>query len=79
VSEKGYKIRGLENVKGHIYHMGTKFDGKDYITNSGRVLILVQQGASLEEAREKAMEDIKNIKCNKLFYRTDIGSKSLNA
>lgn len=77
--EKGYKIRGLENVKGHIYHMGTKFDGKDYITNSGRVLILVQQGASLEEAREKAMEDIKNIKCDKLFYRTDIGSKSLNA
>ncbi|HZK34700.1 MAG TPA: phosphoribosylamine--glycine ligase [Bacillota bacterium] len=75
--KKGYPIKGLENVDGYVYHMGTKFDGKDFITNSGRVLIVVQSGATLEEARENAQRDIKQISCSSLFCRKDIGLNSL--
>ena len=42
--ETGHPIRGLDRVEGLVYHMGTKFDGKEYLTNGGRVLIVVGRG-----------------------------------
>jgi phosphoribosylamine--glycine ligase len=75
--EKGYPIKGLEKVEGYVYHMGTKFNGQDYVTNGGRVLIIVQHGDTLLEAQRKALKDAEQISCENLFYRKDIGSKSL--
>lgn len=75
--KKGYPIRCLEHVEGHVYHMGTKFDGHDYVTNGGRVLIVVQKADTLFEAQQKALKDCEKIDCANLFYRRDIGSKSL--
>ena len=42
-------------------------------TAGGRVLMVVASGADLKEARDKALEAVRRIKCENLFYRTDIG------
>jgi 3-deoxy-D-arabino-heptulosonate 7-phosphate (DAHP) synthase len=65
--EKGYPIKGLEKVEGYVYHMGTKFNGQDYVTNGGRVLIIVQHGDTLLEAQRKALKDAEQISCENLF------------
>ena len=75
--EKGYPIFGLEEVNAKVYHMGTKFDGTNYVTNGGRVLIVVGEGKTLKEAQQNALKEVVKIKCDNLFYRRDIGHKSL--
>ena len=57
--------------------MGTKFDNEgNLVTNGGRVLFVVQSGATLEEANKLANELVATIKCDNLFHRTDIGAKA---
>ncbi|MGL5232428.1 MAG: phosphoribosylamine--glycine ligase [Fusobacteriaceae bacterium] len=60
-----------------LFHMGTKFENNQLLTNGGRVLIPVTLGNSLKIAKDLAYSEIKKIKCNKLFFRNDIGNKSL--
>lgn len=74
---KGVEIRGLERVEGTVYHMGTKSDGDRILTAGGRVLFVVGRGATLAEAREKALADVARIECDNLFHRTDIGHWAL--
>ncbi|MDE5621367.1 MAG: phosphoribosylamine--glycine ligase, partial [Alistipes sp.] len=75
---KGAEIRGLERVEGTVYHMGTKPDGDRILTAGGRVLFVVGRGATLAEAREKALADVARIECDNLFHRTDIGHWALD-
>ena len=74
---KGELILGLENVESDVYHMGTRAIGDKYAVNGGRVLIVVGSGKTLKEAQEKALADVKKIKCDSLFYRSDIGYRAL--
>ena len=74
---KGEIINGLEDIESDVYHMGTRFIGNKYAVNGGRVLIVVGSGKTLKEAQEKALEDVKKIKCDSLFYRSDIGYRAL--
>ena len=75
--EKGFVIDGLENVDGKVYHMGTaERDGK-FVTAGGRVAIVVCEGATVAEAREKALTEIAKVKCDNLFHRTDIGKQGV--
>ncbi len=74
---KGAEIKGLENVDGEIYHMGTKRDGKKILTAGGRVLMVVGKGKTIAEANEAAKAEITKIDCPSLFHRTDIGKASL--
>jgi phosphoribosylamine--glycine ligase len=71
--EKMKKIEGLDQVQSKIYYMGVKGDGDDLYTNGGRVLIVVSHAKTTLEARNKALDEIKKIKCDNLFYRSDIG------
>ncbi len=75
--EKGFEITGLDKVDAQVYHMGTKYIDSKYVTNGGRVLIVVANGKTIKEAQTKALEEVKKIKCDNLFYRTDIGYKAL--
>ncbi len=75
--EKGHEIKGLDAVGGSVYHMGTRSDGKRVLTDGGRVLFVVGRGATLAEAREKALADVERIACDNLFHRTDIGHWAL--
>lgn len=71
--EKGVVIGGLQNVEGTLYHMGTKAEGEQILTNGGRVLFVVGRGATLDEARKNALADVERVECDNLFHRTDIG------
>ena len=74
--EKGFEITGLDDALAdpsiRIYHMGTKYADK-FVTSGGRVLMVVGSGKDLREARDKALAAVRKIKCENLFFRTDIG------
>jgi phosphoribosylamine---glycine ligase len=72
-AEKGAQIRGLDNIKNMVFHMGTAFKDGNWITNGGRVLFVLGEGITLEEARKNAYEAVNQIESNGLFYRKDIG------
>lgn len=76
-STVGAEIVISEGIESQIFHMGTKLEDGKLLTNGGRVLIVVGEGNTLQEAKEKAYADIEKIKCDKLFYRKDIGAKDL--
>ncbi|MGL4933995.1 MAG: phosphoribosylamine--glycine ligase [Cetobacterium sp.] len=74
-STVGSEIEIPENLESLVFHMGTrKIEGR-LETNGGRVLSVVAYGNTLEEAKERAYLDVKKIKCKKMFFRNDIGSK----
>ena len=70
--EKGYPIGCLDQVDAQVYHMGTVFRNDEFLTNGGRVLMVVSGGKDLADAREKVYKEIDKIKCDNLFYRKDI-------
>lgn len=74
--DKGYAIRGTENVESKIYHMGTALKDGELVTAGGRVMIVVASAPTLQEAQLKARADIAKIECENLFHRTDIGNKA---
>lgn len=78
-SAKGACIEGCQTVDSMVFHMGTKLDAtsKELVTDGGRVLIVVAKEKTLQEAYDKAYADIQKIKCDKLFYRNDIGKKDM--
>jgi len=73
--KKGFVIEGADSD--NIYHMGTKIDENgNLVTNGGRVLFAVAKGKTLQEANIMANKLVREIKCDNLFYRTDIGAKA---
>ncbi len=76
-STKGAVISNLEAVKSNIFHMGTAKTEDGLVTDGGRVLIVVSEADTIEEAFDKAYSDVKKIECEHLFYRNDIGKKDM--
>lgn len=76
-STKDAVIEGIEDVESKIYHMGTDLKDGKLVTAGGRVLIVVASADTIEEAYDKAYADVHKIKCDKLFYRNDIGKKDM--
>ncbi|NNU90855.1 phosphoribosylamine--glycine ligase [Anoxybacillus sp. CHMUD] len=76
--EKGAVIRGLERItRAQIFHAGTKRVDDEWVTDGGRVLLVVASGNTLKEAQRLVYEQIQNIDCAQLFYRRDIGNKAI--
>jgi len=73
--ETGKIIKNLDKVNNDIlvFHAGTKKENSHILTNGGRVLNIVAQADSLEQAREKVYKAVKEINFDKMFYRKDIG------
>lgn len=76
---KGKEIFGIDKVLKlpgiSIYGSGIKRTGKRFFVNGGRILHVVAEDASIEEARKKAYAAMSQlfIEGNNLHYRTDIG------
>ena len=70
--QKGFAIKNLDQVDAHVVHMGTAFKDGQLVTAGGRVLMVVAEGPSIAEAREKVYAEIRKIDCENLFYRNDI-------
>jgi phosphoribosylamine--glycine ligase len=58
-----------------VFHAGTRQDGTNLLTAGGRVLGVVAQGASLDEARSKVYGGISHITWPGMHYRKDIGMR----
>jgi phosphoribosylamine--glycine ligase len=79
--QKGKEIKGLSKiVPGEevvVFHAGTRKENGKLLTNGGRVLGVTALGSSLEEARNKVYQVIKEISFEGMHYRKDIGMKGL--
>ena len=69
---------GRDTVGATVYHRAPKAAGGRVLTAGGRGLFVVGRGATLAEAREKALADVARIDCDNLFHRTDIGHWALD-
>ena len=80
--EKGKIINGLsktENKKGiKVFHGGTQYDGKNFLTSGGRVLGVTALGNSIPDAIENAYSAVSLISFDKMHFRKDIGKKALD-
>ena len=70
--QKGFEIKGLDQVDAHVAHMGTALKDGKFVTNGGRVLMVIAEGPTIAEAREKVYAEVAKIDCENLFYRKDI-------
>ena len=71
--EKGAEIKGLENLEGEVFHMGTSAKDGKYHVAGGRVLMVTAHGDDLPAANMNVHKEIAMIECPSLFYRSDIG------
>ena len=70
-------IQGLDRIDPSclVFHSGTGLDTEGrFITTGGRVLCLVSNGDTLEEARTLAYREMQKLSFEGLYYRSDIGS-----
>ena len=51
---------------------------KKIFTNGGRVIGVVGEGSSMEEAINQSYKGIKKISFRNSFYRKDIGKRAIN-
>ncbi len=74
-SRNGDVISGLDQVKdAHVYHCGTRRNEQgNFETNGGRVLAIVAQGSTRQEARAKAYAASEKVTFDGLQRRSDIG------
>ena len=70
--QKGFEIKGLDQVDAHVAHMGTALKDGKFVTNGGRVLMVIAEGPTIAAAREKVYAEVAKIDCDNLFYRNDI-------
>ena len=75
--EKGKVIEGLTTTQKDVvvFHAGTKNDGKNILTNGGRVLGVTAVRDSLPESLQKAYDAVETISFEGMQYRKDIGFK----
>lgn len=71
--EKGKEIQGWKDLESHVFFAGAEESEGKLLTSGGRVLVVVAQGETLDEARSRAYRDIKKIEFEQSYYRKDIG------
>ena len=77
--QKGKIIEGMgvEQKDIVIFHAGTKFENDKIVTDGGRVLGVTATGDDLKKSLLKAYDAVKRISFEGMYYRKDIGKKSL--
>ena len=73
-SGQGDVITGLERVNGRVYHSGTRLNAEgEFETNGGRVLCVVADGKTREEAVEAVYAEVDKLNFEGVQIRRDIG------
>jgi len=77
--KKGDEITGLpkDTEDCRVFHAGTKIQGKQVLTNGGRVLCVTALGDSLKMARTRAYQAVDATRFEGMQYRKDIGHRAL--
>ena len=80
--EKNLELKDINNIKltkdDYIFHAGTEIDNSKVYSNGGRVLNFVVKSKNLKDAREHAIDLIKELNWDNGFFRGDIGYKIIN-
>ena len=73
--ENPESIKHIDSEEGGVmvFHAGTKQEGKQVVTNGGRVLAVSSLADSLAEAIELSKEILSQIHFEGMYYRKDIG------
>ena len=76
---KGDAITGIPKPEAdcHVFHAGTRLDGKTLVTNGGRVLCVTALGDSVKMARARAYEALDRIRFDGMQFRKDIAYRAL--
>jgi phosphoribosylamine--glycine ligase len=76
---KGDVITGLPKPDSdcRVFHAGTRLDGKNVVTNGGRVLCVTAMGDSVKMARTRAYDALEGIRFDGMQYRKDIAHRAL--
>ena len=76
--EPGKPITGIEDVDDdvRVFIAGAKREAGQLVTAGGRVLCVVARGASIDEARERAYDNVRRIQFEGAHYRTDIAARA---
>ncbi len=76
---KGDRIEGLPKATEdcRVFHAGTRLEGKNVLTNGGRVLCVTALGDSVKMARTRAYEALERIRFEGMQFRRDIGARAL--
>lgn len=77
-STKEAVIQNTDNLDALVFHMGTKMEKDQLVTDGGRVLMVVTLEDTLEEAYAHTYKEVEKIECTDLFYRHDIGKKDMD-
>ena len=72
-SHSGDLISGLEDCAARVFHCGTKLTPDGWVTAGGRVLAIVAQGDTLDEARTLAHAEAAKVDFEGSQRRSDIG------
>lgn len=76
-SSKGEKIKiGQLPAQCFVFHAGTRKDGKDVVTNGGRILAVTAVGGSLNDAADRAYSALQSVSFASMAYRRDIGRRT---
>jgi len=76
--EKGKVITEISSVKNStLFHAGTKAQGKNVVTNGGRVMTATGTGNTLDEAINQAYALAHSIHWEGIYFRKDIGQDLL--
>ncbi len=76
-SHAGDLIRGLESCAARVFHCGTKKTPEGWVSNGGRVLAIVAQGPTLDEARTRAHAESAKVDFDGAQRRSDIAYKNM--
>ena len=77
--EQGKEIDVPSDVLPRVYFAGAAEKNGKLYTNGGRVLGVTNVAPTLGEAIERSYADVKRIKFEGAYYRTDIGAKAMKA
>ena len=77
---KGDRITGLppRGDDYHVFHSGTALNGKDVVTNGGRVLCVTALGHNVKTAQRRAYEVAEKIHFDGMQMRRDIGHRAMH-
>jgi phosphoribosylamine--glycine ligase len=76
---KGDAITGIPKPESdcHVFHAGTRLEGKNLVTSGGRVLCVTALGDSVKMARARAYEALDRIRFDGMQFRKDIAYRAL--
>ncbi|MCB1806352.1 MAG: phosphoribosylamine--glycine ligase [Candidatus Competibacteraceae bacterium] len=77
---KGAVIEGLSTADGaslKVFHAGTALQDEQVVTSGGRVLCVTALGETVQQAQQRAYEQVRTIHWDGVYYRTDIGYRAV--